>query len=52
LRDKLTIDIAKHVVINYFRESLIGKKINIEDVINKNITALRLGYDFTVNMNK
>jgi len=52
LRDKLTIDIAKHVVINYFRESLIGKKINIEDVINKNITALNLGYDFTVNMNK
>jgi 2-oxoglutarate ferredoxin oxidoreductase subunit gamma len=52
LRDKLTIDIAKHVVINYFRESLIGKKINIEDVINKNISALRLGYDFIMSMNK
>jgi 2-oxoglutarate ferredoxin oxidoreductase subunit gamma len=52
LRDKLTIDIAKHVVINYFRESLIGKKINIEDVINKNINALNLGYDFIMSMNK
>lgn len=52
LRDKLTIDIAKHVVINYFRESLIGRKINIEDVINKNIYALNLGYDFIMSMNK
>ncbi len=52
LRDKLTIDVAKRVVINYFRESLIGKKINIEDVINKNITALNLGYDFIMSMNK
>ncbi len=52
LRDKLTIDIAKHVVINYFRESLIGRKINIEDVINKNISALDLGYDFIMSMNK
>lgn len=52
LRDKLTIDIAKHVVINYFRESLIGRKINIEDVINKNISALNLGYDFIMSMNK
>jgi len=52
LRDKLTIDVAKHVVINYFRESLIGKKINIEDVINKNINALNLGYDFIMSMNK
>jgi 2-oxoglutarate ferredoxin oxidoreductase subunit gamma len=52
LRDKLTIDIAKHVVINYFRESLIGRKINIEDVVNKNISALDLGYDFIMSMNK
>jgi 2-oxoglutarate ferredoxin oxidoreductase subunit gamma len=52
LRDKLTIDVAKCVVINYFRESLIGKKINIEDVINKNINALNLGYDFIMSMNK
>jgi 2-oxoglutarate ferredoxin oxidoreductase subunit gamma len=52
LMGKLTIGIAKHVVTNYFRESLIGRRVNIEDVITKNISALELGYNFIMNMNK
>ena len=52
LRDKLKIDTAKHVVTNHFRESLIRRRINIEDVINRNINALELGYDFITKMNR
>jgi len=42
--DKLTLSLAEKIVADYFKESLIGRRVNVEDIIAKNIKALRLGY--------
>ncbi|BDR91703.1 2-oxoacid:acceptor oxidoreductase family protein [Vulcanisaeta souniana] len=47
LRGKVSLELARQVVIKYFRETLLGRRGNTEDVINRNIKALGLGYGIT-----
>ncbi|GAB6944238.1 2-oxoacid:acceptor oxidoreductase family protein [Vulcanisaeta sp. JCM 14467] len=44
LKGKLMLECAKQVVIKYFKETLLGRRVGVEDLINKNIKALEIGY--------
>ncbi len=45
LKGRLMLEHARQVVIRYFKETLLGRKVGIEDLINKNIKALEIGYE-------
>ncbi|ADN50972.1 Pyruvate/ketoisovalerate oxidoreductase [Vulcanisaeta distributa DSM 14429] len=44
LKGKLSLEQSKRVITNYFRETLIGRRTGTEEIINKNIKALEIGY--------
>ncbi|WP_243665556.1 2-oxoacid:acceptor oxidoreductase family protein [Vulcanisaeta sp. JCM 16159] len=44
LRGKLSLEYSKRVITNYFRETLISRRMGIEEIINKNVKAMEIGY--------
>ena len=45
LKGKLALDNAKQVVVKYFRETLLVRRVGVEDIINNNVRALEIGYE-------
>ena len=44
LKGRVSLELAKQVMIKYFKETLLGRRAGAEDIIGRNARALELGY--------
>lgn len=49
-KNTLRLEVAEHVIAKYFRETVLRRELNVEDLVMRNTEALRLGYRMMSNI--